>query len=70
MKLLSFILLSALFVVSSFAVMGCSGQGQTSAELRRERIRTRSADMKALHDDTETLFMIDKPSRLTDKKVR
>ena len=70
MKLLLYTVLSVLFIVSLFVVTGCSGQGQTAAELRRQRIRTRTANIQALHDDIERALMIDRPSRLTDKKVR
>jgi hypothetical protein len=70
MKTLSYILLSLLFVLSLFAVSGCAGQGQTATELRRERTRARIANEQAMYDDTEKALMIDKPSRLTDLKVR
>lgn len=70
MKLFTYILLSFLFVLTAFTITGCSGQGQTAAELRRQRIRTYNADMKAFHDDLETAAMVDQPSRLTDKKIR
>jgi hypothetical protein len=70
MKTLSYILLSLLFVLSLFAVSGCAGQWQTATELRRERTRARIANEQAMYDDTEKALMIDKPSRLTDLKVR
>lgn len=70
MKKLSYVLLSLLFVLNLFVLSGCAGQGQTAAELRRERIRTRVANDQALYDDTEKALMIDKPSKLTDLKVR
>jgi len=70
MKSLSFILLSILLAVSAFVVTGCAGQGQTADELRRERIRTRSADTQGMYEDLEAVIMVDRPSRMSEIKVR
>lgn len=70
MRILTVLILSAMLLSVCLTVLGCAGQGHTRAELRRERLRTLDADRKAMYDDVESLLMIDRPSRLTDKTVR
>ena len=70
MRAISILILAVLVLSMCFSIVGCSGQGHTSAELRRERLRSFESDRKAMYDDVESVLMMDRPSRLTDKTVR
>ncbi len=70
MKAILFTALLGALLLSTIYISGCAGQGETAAELKRARLRTRVADRQAMFDDFETVMMIDRPSKLTDKTVR
>ena len=70
MRAILFTALFATLLLGTIYISGCAGQGKTAAELKRERLRTRVADRQAMFDDFETVMMIDRPSKLTDKTVR
>ena len=70
MKAILFTALLGALLLSNIYIAGCAGQGQTAAELKRARLRTRVADKQAMFDDVETALMIGRPSKLTDKKIR
>jgi hypothetical protein len=70
MRIFTVLILSVVLLSVCIGVLGCAGQGHTSAELRRERIRTFESDRQAMYDDLERTLMIDKPSRLSNKSVR
>jgi hypothetical protein len=60
-----FIALSAVIVLSS----GCSHPGKTNAEVHRDHVRTMQTNQQELMQDLDRAVLIDKPSRLTDKKI-
>lgn len=70
MRAILFTALLATLLLGTICISGCAGQGKTAAELKRARLRTRVADRQAMFDDFETVMMIDRPSKLTDKTVR
>lgn len=48
---------------------GCSGQGETRAEGRRRHSRVLRLNTQALRADIDMALMLDRPSRLTDKRL-
>jgi hypothetical protein len=70
MRILSGVIVSAILVSLSLSLVGCAGQGQTAVEQKRARIRTRTADIQAMQDDAERVFLLDEPSNLTPLSVR
>ncbi len=51
---------------------GCSSYeqpGETAAEGRRRHQRVARINQQELMSDIDTFFLIDKPSRLTDKRI-
>ena len=70
MRILSGIILSAITVLFALSINGCAGQGQTAAELKRERTRTKIADSQAMRDDLDRVLLTDEPSNLTELSIR
>ncbi len=66
-KLILGILLCALVLLS----VGCSTSqmGETSAEGRRRHKRVIRLNQQELMSDIDRAFMLDKPSKLTDKRI-
>ncbi len=48
---------------------GCAHLGETSAEASRRHHRVIELNTKELGEDIDTFFMMDKPSKLTDKQI-
>jgi hypothetical protein len=61
--------LLAVIVLSS----GCSGffnhPGKTPAEVHRDQVRTVKMNHQELMSDIDRAVLLDKPSRLTDKRI-
>ena len=52
-------------------LVGCmSAPGQTSDEVQIKQMRTLKSNTKQLQDDIDTLYLLDRPSRLSDKAIR
>ena len=53
-------------------LMGCAraGAGETAAEVQRKRINVMDNDKLLLQDDIDMIFMLDKPSKLSDRHIR
>ncbi len=67
-KVILVILLCALF----FVPLGCSSYGQmgeTAAEGRRRHERALRINRQEMMADFNTLMLLDKPSKLTDKRI-
>jgi len=67
-KVILVIVLCALF----FVPLGCSSydqMGETAAEGRRRHERTARINRQEMMEDLDTLMLLDKPSKLTDKRI-
>jgi len=67
-KVILVIVLCALF----FMPLGCSSynqMGETAAEGRRRHERTARINRQELMADLDTFMLLDRPSKLTDKRI-
>ena len=67
-KIILVVVLCALFVVP----LGCRSYdqlGETAAEGRRRHIRNLRINRQEMMADLDAVFLLDKPSRLTDKRI-
>jgi len=67
-KLIQVVFLCALFLVP----LGCRSydqMGETAAEGRRRHIRALRINNQQLMEDLDTFMLLDKPSKLTDKRI-
>ena len=67
-KVILVIVVCALF----FVPLGCKSyeqMGETTAEGRRRHERTARINRQAMMEDLDTLMLLDKPSKLTDKRI-
>lgn len=60
-----------LLIAIASAITGCAaGPGETKAELDRRHDRVVKTNMLLVQEDLDAVFMLDKPSRASDKLVR
>jgi len=52
------------------SLAGCSSPGETSDEINVRHQRVLRNDLQQIQDDVDAVFMLDKPSRISDKPVR
>ena len=67
-KLIQVVILCALFLVP----LGCSSYaqvGETEAEGRRRHQRVHRLNNQEMMNDIDTFMLLDKPSKLTDKRI-
>ncbi len=67
-KVILVVVLCALFLVP----LGCKSYeqlGETAAEGRRRHKRTLSINRQEMMADLDKVFLLDKPSKLTDKRI-
>ena len=64
---LAFVL--GVLVLSTSGCMNWTTPGETSAESRRRRERILRANTQAMVSDTEAVLMLDRPSKLTDRRL-
>ncbi|MHC5074914.1 MAG: hypothetical protein ACYTFM_00590 [Planctomycetota bacterium] len=59
-------------VLLSFVIclIGCSQQGETTAEGSRRHHRVMAIGQQQLVEDVDKALLLDEPSRLTEKRVR
>lgn len=69
-KRISRLLLILISVLFSMILSGCAGTGRTSAEVHRAHQRVIITEHKQFQDDIDDFWMIDRPSRLSDKYTR
>ena len=64
-------ILTALLVSFAFALTGCSAEqmGETTAEGQRRHARVLRLDKQGMNEDLDAFFMLDKPSRLTERTI-
>jgi flagellar biosynthesis component FlhA len=68
-KRISFLLLAVLLCTATFWLGGCEQPGETTAEGHRRHLRNLSINQQNLNADIDRTLLIDKPSKLTDKKI-
>lgn len=53
-----------------FCLIGCAPQlGQTGAQVRRKHLRNARINRQELMEDIDKALLIDKPSKLTGKRI-
>lgn len=73
-KVKSFILSLFVFILSVFITLpvGCRswrGPGETAADARRRHKRVLRINQREMMDDIDKTLFLDKPSKLTDKRI-
>jgi len=66
------VILAVILLVLVFVPLGCSSfsqPGETAAEGHRRHLRTVRINQQELMADIDTVLMLDRPSRLTDKRI-
>ena len=51
-------------------LLGCSTPGETSAEVHRRQRNALRTNRLQMQDDVDTMLMIEKPSKLSDRYTR
>ena len=59
-----------ILIMTVCLLAGCSQPGETTAEGRRRHIRNRRINHQEMISDIDTVFLLDKPSKLTDKRIK
>ena len=65
------VILSVILLVLVFAPFGCSSlqPGETAAEGNRRHQRVARINQQEMMADIDTVLLLDKPSKLTDKRI-
>jgi hypothetical protein len=66
------VILGVILCVLVFLSYGCGSfaqLGETEAEARRRHLRTARINQQELVEDIDKALLLDKPSRLTDKRI-
>lgn len=65
------VILGLMFAVLVFLPFGCksSQPGETGAEVNRRHDRVARIDGEEMRSDIDKFFLLDKPSKLTDKRI-
>ena len=58
-------------ILSGFVVVigGCSQPGETTEEVNRRHIRNLRTNQMQMNEDIDKTFLLDKPTRLSDRRV-
>jgi hypothetical protein len=71
MKNTSILVISGIILCSlAFWLSGCAQPGESVAEGHRRHLRNLRINQQELVDDVDAMMLSDKPSRLSDKRVR
>ena len=66
------IILSIMLCVVAFAFVGCGSfeqLGETEAEGHRRHLRASRINRQALMEDIDAVFLMDQPTKLTEKQI-
>jgi hypothetical protein len=66
------VILAVILLVLIFMPFGCSSfsqPGETAAEGHRRHIRTARINQQEMMADIDAVLLLDRPSRLTDKRI-
>jgi hypothetical protein len=64
------VILVIVYCALIFLLCGCGQLGETEAEGHRRHLRNIRLNQQELMEDIDKAFLIDKPSKLTDKRIR
>ena len=70
MKNMARFLICVIFMVIMLSAFGCGTPGESAAEVHRRHQRVVDNAAQQMAEDVDSLFMLDQPSRLSDKRVR
>ncbi len=62
--------LGMLVLMAAIMLAGCSTRGMTAAEVNQRHYRTIQNDWWQIQDDIDSIFMLERPSRLSRQMVR
>jgi len=62
-------ILGVVLVASIFTCCGCAQLGETEAEGHRRHLRNLRINQQQLMADVDKVLLLDKPSKLTDKRI-
>ncbi|MFA5239661.1 MAG: hypothetical protein WC476_08160 [Phycisphaerae bacterium] len=65
----SSLLLTVLLFISVFWLVGCEQPGEVADKGHRRHLRNLSINQQNMMTDIDRALLIDKPSRLTDKRI-
>lgn len=68
-KRITLLCLGTLLCALVFYLSGCSQPGETTAEGHRKHLRTLSLNRQEMEQDIDRFLLLDRPSRLTDKRI-
>ncbi len=51
-------------------ISGCAGAGETASEVRDRQITVMKSGLKMVQDDVDAVWLLDKPTKLSDKLTR
>lgn len=66
------VILAVILLILVFMPFGCSSfsqPGETAAEGHRRHVRTARINQQEMMADIDAVLMLDRPSRLTDKRI-
>jgi len=63
------VILVVVLCVLIFLPCGCSQMGETEAEGHRRHLRNVRINQQGLTEDIDKALLIDKPSKLTDRRI-
>jgi len=66
------VILGIILCALVFLLYGCGSYahlGETKAEARRRHLRTARINRQELAEDIDKMLLLDKPSKLTDKRI-
>jgi len=72
MRNTAWFLICVIFLAGVFFAPGCrmQGQGETAAERHRRHQRIKETANQQMADDLDAVFLYDRPSRLSEMRVR
>jgi len=62
-------ILGVVLVASIFICCGCAQLGETEAEGHRRHLRNLRISQQQFMEDVDKVLLLDKPSKLTDKRI-
>ena len=57
-------------IMAMSCLTGCQGAGETRAEVNRRHHRVVNTNLQRLQDDVDSVLLLDKPTRLSEKYIR
>jgi hypothetical protein len=70
MQKIYYLLVFVLAITTGLVLSGCKARGLTKEEVHRRHYDTIQNNMWQVQDDVDAVFLLDKPSRLSEQMVR